>query len=171
MKFVETPLKGAFVVEPEPLLDGKEFFSTFCAREFEERGLCCDIAQSSISHNIKKGTLRGMHYQKPPHAEVKLVSCVRGAIFDVIVDMREPSATYKKWFGIELSDSNFKSIYIPEGFAHGFLSLRDDSVVSYCMSALHAPDSQGLLLWNDPEIAVEWPDIGCEFIISDRDRG
>lgn len=172
MIFNETPLKGAFVIEIEKRVDERGFFArTFCRREFEEHGLNPNISQCNMSHNLKKGTLRGMHYQKPPHSEVKFVRCVCGAIFDCVVDIRENSPTYKKWFGVELSDSNFKALYIPEGFAHGFLSLQENSIISYQVSQFYAPNSEGLILWNDPEIGIKWPDIGCEFIISDKDRG
>lgn len=132
MKFAPTPLAGAHIVEPDPIADERGFFArTWCRNEFVAQGLNPALVQCNISFNTKKGTLRGMHYQKHPHEEMKLVRCTQGAIYDVIVDLRPESRTFCKWFGAELSAENRKALYIPEGFAHGFLTLTDEAEVFY----------------------------------------
>jgi len=124
MIFTKTPLDGAFTIELEKREDDRGFFArTFCANEFEEHGLETKIVQTNMSRTLKKGTIRGMHYQKTPHEETKLVRCTKGAVYDVIIDLRKDSPTYKKWFGAELSDTNYKMMFVPRGFAHGFVTL------------------------------------------------
>jgi dTDP-4-dehydrorhamnose 3,5-epimerase len=158
MKFIETRLKGAFVITPDLIEDERGFFArTFCRREFEERALNPDLVQCSISFNKKKNTLRGMHYQAKPHAEVKLVRCTMGIIYDVIVDLRPESITFKKWFTIDLSQKNSKMLYVPEGFAHGFQTLTDNSEIFYQMSEFHHPESARGIRWDDPAFGIEWP--------------
>lgn len=169
MRFLETTLRGAFVIEPEPSGDARGFFArTFCRREFENHGLNPDVCQTSVSYNRRRGTLRGMHYQMPPYAECKLVRCNRGSIYDVIIDLRRGSPTFGRWVGYELSAANRRMLYIPEGFAHGFETLDDESEVSYQMSEFYAPDSQRGVRWDDPAFAIRWP-MG-PVVISERDR-
>jgi dTDP-4-dehydrorhamnose 3,5-epimerase len=170
MIFRETELKGAYVIEPELLTDERGFFArTFCAKEFAKRGLAAGMAQCSTSFNTRQGTLRGMHFQAAPHAEEKLVRVTMGAIFDVIVDLRENSPTYGRWFGQVISAENRRMIYIPKGFAHGFQTLQDNSEVFYQISTFYEPASARGIRWNDPAIGIVWPD-GDHAIISDRDR-
>ena len=158
MIFTETRLKGAFIIDIEPIEDDRGFFArSWCRNEFEKHGLNPDLVQCNISFNKKKGTLRGMHYQTAPHEESKLVRCTRGSLFDVIIDLRENSGTYKKWFGIELSAENRRMIYIPDGFAHGFQTLEDNTEVFYQMTEFYYPECTGGVRWNDPLFAIKWP--------------
>lgn len=169
MKFVETELKGAFVVELDLLKDERGFFTrTWCKKEFEQHGFNPNMAQCNISFNRRKNTLRGMHYQISPFEETKIVRCTMGAIYDVIVDLRPDSKTFMRWIAVELSSENRKMIYIPEGFAHGFQTLRVDTEVFYQMSEFYAPEYARGVRWNDPNFNIKWPD-GIR-IISDRDR-
>ena len=157
MKFIETRLKGAFIIEPERLEDERGFFArTFCQKEFEAHGLNPRMVQCNSSYNKHKGTLRGMHYQAAPMAEAKLVRCTRGAIYDVIIDMRHESPTYCKWLAEELNAENSKMIYIPEGFAHGFQTLEDDTEVFYQMSEFYSPEHARGVRWDDPIFGIEW---------------
>lgn len=158
MIYQAAELAGAFVVEYEPVRDERGFFArTWCRREFDKQGLSPVIAQCNISYNEKKRTLRGMHYQAVPYAESKLVHCIRGAIYDVIVDLRPGSPTFKKWFGIELSARNNKMLYVPEGFAHGFITLADDTEVFYQMSMEYHPEAARGFRWDDPAFSIRWP--------------
>lgn len=169
MKFVETALPGAFIIEPEPITDVRGFFArTFCREEFEHHGLVGDMVQCNISFNAKRATLRGMHYQIDPHAEVKLVRCTMGAIYDVIVDLRPGSVTYKRWIGVKLNAVNRHMLYIPKGFAHGFQTLVDDTEVFYQMSEFYHPECARGALWNDTAFDIKWPIV--EIVISDKDR-
>lgn len=169
MVFTETKLKGAFVVDLEPREDERGFFArTFCAREFEEHGLNPHLVQCSISFNKQRGTLRGMHWQEAPHGECKLIRVTRGAIYDVILDLRRGSATFKQWFAIELTAENRRQLYVPEGFAHGFQTLSDSTEVAYQMSEFFAPESSSGVRWNDPAFAIEWPTVARR-IMNDRD--
>jgi dTDP-4-dehydrorhamnose 3,5-epimerase len=158
MIFTETSLPGAYLVELERREDERGFFArSFCQREFTDLGLDPCVAQCNISFNHKKGTLRGMHYQLPPHAEAKLVRCTRGAIYDVIVDLRRDSNTFMKWYSVELTAENWAALYIPKGFAHGFQTLADDTEVFYQMSEFYAPESASGFHWKDPQIDIYWP--------------
>jgi dTDP-4-dehydrorhamnose 3,5-epimerase len=158
MKFVETTLQGAFTIDIEPREDSRGFFSrTFCQREFAERGLKPTIAQANIAFNLKKGTLRGMHFQYPPAAESKLVRCTRGAILDIIVDLRPESATYLQHVAVELSEDNYRALYVPERFAHGYQALRDETETSYQVGEFYTPGSEGGVLYNDPLLGLSWP--------------
>jgi len=158
MKFLETKLKGAFVIMPDRIGDDRGFFArTFCRREFEERGLNPNLAQANISFNKHKGTLRGMHFQIAPHAEVKLVRCTAGAICDVIIDLRPASPTYKQWFAAELTHDNHQQLYVPEGFAHGYQTLSDAAEVVYQVSEFYSPESERGVRWNDPAFSISWP--------------
>jgi len=158
MIFTETILKGAYVIEPEKCEDERGFFArSFCIEEFEKQGMDFRIVQCNISFNKKKGTLRGMHYQVSPHQEAKLVSCIRGKMYDVIIDLRQDSQTYCKWFSVELNENNYKTLYIPEGFAHGFQALEDNTVVFYQMSEFYHPECARGVRWDDPVFGIEWP--------------
>ncbi|HVM42846.1 MAG TPA: dTDP-4-dehydrorhamnose 3,5-epimerase [Gemmatimonadales bacterium] len=158
MIFTPTPLAGGWVVDLERHADERGFFArTWCRHEFEEHGLDPAVVQCNLSHNPRRGTLRGLHWQTPPHAEVKLVRCSRGAIWDVMVDLRPDSATYTRHFGAELTEANGRALYIPEGFAHGFVTLVDDSDVVYQMSALYEPSAGRGARWNDPAFGIAWP--------------
>jgi dTDP-4-dehydrorhamnose 3,5-epimerase len=158
MRFTPTPLAGAYLVDSDASADERgEFYRTFCRREFEAHGLPGDFVQSSLSRNLLRGTLRGMHYQQAPHAEQKLVRCVRGAVHDVIVDLRPDSATFCRWFGAELSADNRAALFIPAGFAHGFLTLADNSDILYQMTEFYMPALAAGVRWNDPAFAIEWP--------------
>jgi dTDP-4-dehydrorhamnose 3,5-epimerase len=170
MKFKKTKLKRLYVINPEFKKDARGFFArSFCEKEFGERNLKFRVRQSNISYNKKRGTLRGMHYQIAPHKERKLVSCIRGAIYDVVIDLRPGSRTYCKWLAIKLVDRDYASVYIPEGFAHGFQSLTDDTVVLYQMSEFYHPESARGLRWDDPEFKISWPISPC--ILSKKDSG
>lgn len=169
MIFTETELRGAFVVEPELHVDERGLFARmFCREEFIAYGFDPNIAQCNISFNKKKGTLRGLHYQGNPFEEVKLVRCTRGAIYDVIVDLRPRSATYRQWISVELTQDNRKAIYVPKGFAHGFQTLDDNSEIIYQMSESYHPDYSLGIRWDDPALAITWPPV-AQRIISAKD--
>ncbi len=159
MKFIETPLEGAFVVEPVRHEDGRGFFArNWCKNEFASFGLNIDLLQCSISFNKKKGTLRGMHYQVKPYEETKLVRCTMGAIYDVIIDLKLNSPTFRQWFAVELKADNYKMLYIPKGFAHGFLTLEDNSEVFYQISEFYHSECARGVRWNDPVFNIKWPE-------------
>ena len=167
MIFTESPLEGAYVVEMERLADERGFFArSYCALEFGKRGLP-ELRQCSVSYNARLGTLRGMHYQAAPGEEHKLVRCTAGAVFDVIVDIRASSPTYRRWFAAELTAANRCSLLIPPGFAHGFVSLSDHTEVYYMISEAHSPELSRGFRWNDPAFAIEWP--MAPTVISARD--
>jgi dTDP-4-dehydrorhamnose 3,5-epimerase len=168
MKFTETSLVDAFVVDIEAIEDERGFFARgWCRREFEARGLPAVTAQANISFSKQRGTLRGLHWQEPPHAENKLVRCMRGGIFDVAVDLRPGSPTYLKWFGVELTDKNHRMLLVPEGFAHGFQTLEDRTEVFYMVSEFYAPKFEQGARYDDPAFRIEWPLDVTE--ISDKD--
>lgn len=169
MKFYETNLKGAYIIEYKKLEDERGFFArTFCKKEFEKYNLETEFVQCNISYNKTKGTLRGMHYQSKPFEEDKIVTCIKGSIRDVIIDLREKSVTYGKWFGIDLNSQDYKSLYVPKGFAHGFLTLEDNTEVFYQMSEFYNSDSSTGLRYNDPYFGIDWKyDIK---IVSDKDK-
>ena len=169
MIFTETKLKGAVIIEPERLEDERGFFArTWCQREFEAHGLNPRLVQCSISFNKRRGTLRGMHYQVAPYEEVRHVRCTMGAIYDVIIDLRPHSPTFKHWISTELTEENRRMLYIPKGFVHGFLTLEDDTEVFYQMSEFYHPECARGTRWDDPAFGIEWPtDIT---VISDKDR-
>lgn len=158
MIFRETDLPGAYVIDLDRHADERGFFArAWCRREFEARGLNPRLVQCNISYNAERGTLRGMHYQAPPHEEAKLVRCTRGRIYDVIVDLRRDSPAFTRHVGIELNDRNRTMLYVPEGVAHGFLTLEDDTEVFYQMSTFYAPEAARGVRWNDPAFAIDWP--------------
>jgi len=169
MKFIETKLKGAYIIEPERIEDERGFFArTFCQKEFEEHGLNSKIVQCNISYNKRKGTLRGLHYQIAPKAEVKTVRCTCGAIYDVIIDLRLDSPTYCQWIAVELNAYDRKMLYIPEGFAHGFQTLEDYTELFYHMSEFYAPPFAKGIRWDDPVFGICWP--LQDPILSKKDR-
>jgi len=169
VKFIETPLEGAYIIEIERIEDERGSFArNWCQKEFAEHGLNSRIVQCNISFNKKRGTLRGMHFQVEPFAEVKLVRCTRGAIYDVIIDVRENSHSLKKWFAVELNESNQRMLYIPKGFAHGFQTLEDNTEVFYQMSEFYYPEYSRGVRWDDPFFSIKWPD--GERIISKKDQ-
>ena len=158
MIFTESALRGAFTIEMHRAQDERGFFArSFSAEEFAARGLPAEMPQSSVSYNLRKGTLRGLHYQVSPHGEDKLVRCTAGAIFDVIVDLRGGSPTQHRWFATELTADNRRALFVPKGFAHGFVTLRDDTEVLYMISTPYVPGAERGLRWNDPALAIEWP--------------
>lgn len=158
MIFKETSLNGAYIVELDPIEDDRGFFArSWCKDEFYKHKLNTKLIQCNISFNKLKGTLRGMHFQVKPYEEAKLVRCTRGAIYDVIIDMRTSSRTFLKWVGIELTEDNRRALYIPEGFAHGFQTLEDNSEVFYQMSEEYHPECARGIRWNDPEFNIKWP--------------
>ena len=169
MIFTETELKGAFIIELKKLEDNRGFFArSWCQNEFEAHGLNTRIVQANVSYNKKKGTLRGMHYQKAPHEETKLVRCVRGAIYDVIIDLRPTSPTRGQWIGVELTEGNYKMLYVPENFAHGFETLEDESEVIYQVSQFYTPGAENGIRWDDLAFNIAWP-LEVQ-VISDKDK-
>ena len=169
MIFKETNLAGAFVIEPISQEDERgSFVRTFCRREFEEHGLNSQVAQCSVSYNKRKGVLRGMHFQAAPFAESKLVRCTAGSIYDVIIDLRPTSATFKRYFAVELSARNQRMLYVPEYFAHGFQTLEDNSTVFYQISQFHSSEHASGVRWDDPAFDINWPP--AERTINERDR-
>ncbi|MBI3892316.1 MAG: dTDP-4-dehydrorhamnose 3,5-epimerase [Candidatus Wallbacteria bacterium] len=169
MEFIQTKLLGAYVIEPKRFEDERGYFATIYSRkEFESRGLQPDFVQTNLSQNTRRGCLRGMHFQRPPSDEVKLVRCGRGAVFDAIVDLRPESSTFCQWIGVELSEKNNKVLYVPRGFAHGYLTLTDDAMVVYQVSAHYSPAHAGGVRYDDPRFGIEWP-IEVQ-LINDRDR-
>jgi dTDP-4-dehydrorhamnose 3,5-epimerase len=169
MIFTETPLKGAYIIEIEKIEDERGFFGrSFCRREMEKHGLNGEIVQANTSFSKKKGTLRGLHYQVAPHQESKLMRCVSGAIYDVIIDLRPGSPTFMRWTSAELSQDNYRMLYIPEGFAHGYMALTDNAGVYYNVSAFYVPGSEKGIRWNDPAFKISWP--MEPRVISEKDR-
>lgn len=169
MIFKETKLKGVFIIQPERLKDERGFFArTWCQREFETHGLNPNLVQCNISFNKKRGTLRGMHHQVAPHEEAKLVRCTIGAIYDVIIDLRPNSPTFKEWISSELTAENRKMIHIPEGFSHGFMTLGDNTEVFYQMSEFYDPECTRGVRWNDPAFDIAWPEEVT--VISEKDK-
>ena len=168
MRFTETGIPGVWMVEIEPHRDARGFFArSFCQREFAEHGLPTEFVQCNISYNEKRGTLRGMHFQKPPSPEGKLVSCLSGGILDVVLDLRPDSPTYCRWTAAELSRDNHTALYIPPGLAHGFQTLEDGSDVFYMMTEFYQPGLAGGVRWDDPAFGITWPLLPPG--ISDRD--
>lgn len=169
MKFYETRLKGAYVIQYEPVHDERGFFErTFCKKEFEDNGLDPTVVQCSASYNKHKGTLRGMHYQAEPYEEIKLVHCIAGSVYDVIIDIRPGSPTYRQWFATGLDPAGGRAMYIPEGFAHGFQTLEDNSIILYQMSSFYSPEHARGVRWNDRAFNIEWP--YDDPVISQKDR-
>ena len=169
MIFTETPLEGAYLIDLEKRGDDRGFFArAFCVREFAEHGLSTQIVQANNSLSARKGTLRGMHYQLAPRAETKIVRCIRGALHDIILDLRRDSPTFGQTFGVELSAENRHMLYVPKGFAHGFITLVDDTEAFYLVDESYAPESERGVRWDDPYFAIPWP--AQPTVISDKDR-
>jgi len=169
MIFEETPLRGAYVIEPERINDHRGFFArVWCKKELQRRGLNSELSQSNIGFSHVKGTLRGLHFQKPPHAESKIVRCTRGSIFDVIVDLRPESPTYKRWFGIELSDENGKMVYVAEGMAQGYMTLQDNTEINYHTTEFFNAEAASGVRFDDPVLGIRWPMSATA--ISEQDR-
>jgi len=170
MIFTQTSLKGAYMIEPEPFADERGWFArTYCKKEFAQIGHEAEWVQLNHSFTKQKGTIRGMHYQLPPFSEIKLVRCIAGEVFDVIIDLRRDSPTFLQWFGTELSAANKKMMYIPEGFAHGFQTLSDDAELIYHHSQFYAPGVEGGIRFDDPKLNIEWPLPVAT--MSERDKG
>jgi dTDP-4-dehydrorhamnose 3,5-epimerase len=158
MIFTESPLAGAYTIDMTRMEDERGFFArSYCAQEFRAHGLPADMPECSVSFNLRRGTLRGMHFQSAPHTEDKLVRCTAGGIFDVIVDLRAGSPTHRQWFGAELTSENRRSLFIPKGFAHGFITLCDATEVFYMISVPYVAGCERGVRWNDPALAIEWP--------------
>jgi dTDP-4-dehydrorhamnose 3,5-epimerase len=158
VRFYESELEGAYIIELDRLEDDRGFFARiWCQKELEEHGLAARVAQANVSFNARAGTLRGMHYQVAPYEETKLIRCTRGALYDVIVDLRRDSPTYKKWMGVELTARNYKLLYVPAHFAHGFITMEDDTEAMYHVSEFYTPGAERGLRWNDPEFGMTWP--------------
>lgn len=169
MIFQPLPLDGAYLIDLEKKQDDRGFFSRlFCENEFSERGLVSKWVQINNSYNEKKGTLRGLHFQRPPHAEVKMIRCIKGAIWDVMVDLRYQSDTFGKWYGAELNEDNRTMMYVPKGFAHGFITLRNYSEILYLVSDFYSSGLEDSLLWNDDSVGIQWPILPS--IISVKDQ-
>ena len=169
MRFHKTRLQDVWLIEPVPARDHRGFFArTFCAREYGDRGLITCFVQHNTSYSVARGTLRGMHFQNAPYGEVKVVSCLKGAIWDVIIDLRPQSPTFRRWQGFELTAANARQLYVPEGFAHGFQTLCDDAEVGYLISAFYAPQAADGVRYDDPAFAIDWP--LRVSVISDKDR-
>jgi dTDP-4-dehydrorhamnose 3,5-epimerase len=158
MIFTETKLKGAYIIDVKRIEDERGFFGrSYCQHEFETFGLNTNAVQANVSYNKKKGTLRGMHMQLAPFEETKLVRCTRGAIYDVIIDMRHNSETFKQWIGVELTADSYRMLYVPEGFAHGFITLEDNTDVTYQVTQFYTPGAEKGYRWNDPAFNIQWP--------------
>lgn len=169
MIFTPTTLKGAYIIELEKREDSRGFFArTWDEKEFEAHGIFRKPVQKNMSYSTKKGTMRGMHYQISPYEESKLIRCTKGAIYDVIIDLRKDSPTFKQWFGVELNDTNYKMLFLSEGFAHGFITLTDTTEVSYQVSAFYTPGSEQIIRYNDPQFSIPWPMEVTE--ITDKDK-
>ena len=169
MIFTETPLPGAYLIDLEKRGDARGFFArAFCRNEFAAHGLESDFVQINNSLSVERGTLRGLHYQLAPAAEVKLVRCIAGALYDVILDLRPEMPSFGRWFGAELTAENRRMMYVPRGFAHGFLTLSEDCEALYLVSAFYMPELERGVRWNDPRFAIEWP--SAPVVISDKDR-
>ena len=170
MNFIKTEIEGLYVVELNKLGDERGFFArAWCEKEFAGKNLTSRMVQANTSYSKNRGTLRGLHYQVSPHEEAKLMRCIKGEIFDVAVDLRPDSKTYKKWFGIELTESNRRMLFIPEGFAHGYQTLVEDTEAFYMSSAFYTSEAERGLRWNDPAIAIKWP-ITDNLNITDKDK-
>ena len=170
MLFRKTKLKGAFIIEVEKLEDHRGFFArTWCENELESHGLSHGFVQINNSFTYRSGTIRGMHYQVAPYEETKLFRCIRGAIFDVIIDLRKDSPTYMDWFGIELTADNRKMLYVPQGFAHGYQTLADNTEILYPVSQFYNPEAERGVRWNDPAFNIDWPEKNS-ITISEKDK-
>jgi len=170
MQFKELSVEGAYLITLDKHEDERGYFSrSWCLKEFSEQGITFNPEQANIAYSYKKGTLRGMHYQKAPHAEAKLIRCVRGAIYDASIDLRPDSATYRQWVGLELKGRHAQLLFIPEGLAHGYQTLEDNTEIYYQVSHAYTPTAEMGIRWNDPEFQIEWP-ITKKVILSEKDK-
>ncbi|HID07768.1 MAG TPA: dTDP-4-dehydrorhamnose 3,5-epimerase [Armatimonadetes bacterium] len=168
MIFTETKLAGAFILDFNKIEDDRGFFArAFCTQEMEEHNLISDVKQANMSWNEKAGTMRGMHYQVDPYQETKLVRCTRGALYDVIIDLRKDSSTFGEWVGVELSADNRRALFVPRDFAHGFVTLEDNTDAFYMVSQSYVPNAEDGIRWNDPRFAIDWP--VTPSLVSDKD--
>lgn len=168
MIFTPTKFKGAFIIDLEKREDDRGFFArTFCLNEFKDQGINIEIRQANTNLSTKKGTIRGMHYQNHPYEEDKIVRCTKGALYDVIIDLRKDSPTYKQWIGVELTEKNHRALLVPKGFAHGFLTLEDNTEANYLVSQFYTPGAESGIRYNDPQFGIEWPI--KPIVISDKD--
>lgn len=169
MHFIATPLAGAYVIEPRIFKDQRGFFTeTYNRREFEAQGLSYDFVQDNHSYSRERGVIRGLHFQKPPWTQTKLIRVVMGRIYDIIVDLRRESATYGQWFGLELSRRDMRMLLVPRGFAHGFCTLTKETLVLYRVDAFYAPQADSGIRWDDPDLAISWP--VQQPVLSDKDQ-
>jgi len=169
MIFTKTHLEGAFLINIKKLEDYRGFFArAWCEKEFEEHGLNSKLCQANFSFNKKKGTLRGLHFQVPPHQECKLMRCIRGSTYNAIIDLRPDSPTFKQWLGVELSADNHRMLYVPEGFANGYQTLEDDTEALYSTSQFYSPGAEKCVRWNDPTFGIDWP-IKDNVVVSEKD--
>lgn len=170
MIFTETHLKDAYIIDLKKIEDNRGFFArAYCQKEFADHGIELNWVQANLANSKKRGTLRGLHFQKAPYSEAKLMRCIRGAIYDVIVDLRPDSSSYMQWLGVELTAENRRALFIPEGFAHGYLALEDDSDTFYPTSQFYTPGAEAGLRWNDPAFGIEWP-FTDDLIITEKDQ-
>ena len=170
MIFKKTAVRDAYIVEFEKISDDRGFFArAWCKNEFEAHGLNTRLVQANVASNKKKGVIRGLHYQISPYEESKLIRCTKGAVYDVIIDLREDSPTNKQWIGVELSDENYRMLYVPEGFAHGYQTLQDNTEVTYQVSQFYTPNSERGIRWDDPTFNITWPDTEKR-IITEKDQ-
>lgn len=170
MIFTKGKIDGSFIIDLEKREDERGFFArAFCANEFADRNLETSFVQTNMSGNNKKGTIRGLHYQNPPHQEVKVFRCIKGEIFDAVVDLRKDSPTYKQWMGVELSEGNRKMLYVPKGCANGYQALKDGSEVLYMVSEFYSPGAEMGIRWDDPQFSIDWP-IKEDVILSEKDK-
>lgn len=168
MIYIPTKLPGAFIIDLKKIEDERGFFArTFCADEFSANGLTTEFVQANTSLSYKKGTLRGMHFQKSPYEEDKLVRCTKGALLDVIIDLRKDSPTYKQWIAVELTEHNHRALFVPKGFGHGFLTLEDNTEANYLVSQFYTPGAESGIRYNDPQFNIKWP--MEPVVISDKD--
>lgn len=169
MEFTELSIPGAFRVELEPHADERGFFArAWCRREFADRGITSDFVQANLSFTRRAGTVRGLHYQEPPHAEAKLVRCLRGSVYDVMVDLRPDSPAHLEWLGCELTPDDRTALHVPEGCAHGYQALEDESELFYLVSEFYAPDAEGGIRFDDPALGIQWP--RPVSLVSQKDR-
>ena len=170
MIFKETAVKDALIIELEKFTDDRGFFARgWCAKEFEANGIAKPFVQANVAYTKKRGTIRGLHYQVSPYEESKLIRCVKGALYDIIIDLRKESPTYKQWMGVELNEDNYRMLYVPEGFAHSYQTLEDNTEVFYPVSAFYHPAAERGIRWNDPAFSVTWP-ITENVILSEKDQ-
>ena len=171
MQFTKTKLDGVYVIKPQVFQDERGFFlETYSQKEFQKQGIEANFVQDNHSKSVKKGVLRGLHFQNPPYAQAKLVRVAKGAVYDVILDLRKNSPTFDQWEGFTLSADNFEMLYIPKGFAHGFCTLEDNTEFLYKTDEFYVPESESGIIWNDPDLKINWPISEAEIILKDRDK-